>query len=83
MAFHKKDMTAPNIAGKKGIVSKFAGKGSQAAPMPNRNTLAGLAKPAGQGINNYAKASPMGAPSPDVGSGAMGLGSGNWAGNGM
>jgi hypothetical protein len=53
------------------------------ASMPNRGTLAGLQKPAGQSINNYAKATPMPQGQPDASAGVEGLGSGNWAGNGM
>ena len=64
---------------KGGAIHKHAGKGSQMAPMPNRHTLSGLSQPAGQSINDYAKASPMGQPQPAV----DGLGSGSWAGNGM
>lgn len=74
MAF-KKDLTPIG----KGPIHKHKGKGSEMAPMPNRNELTSLQKPAGQSINNYAKASPMGQPSPAV----DGLGSGSWAGNGM
>lgn len=65
---------------KNGPIQKHAGKGSASAPMPDRNTLAKLQKPAGQNINDYAKASPMPQPAtPDMG----GLGSGDWAGNGL
>jgi hypothetical protein len=66
---------------KGGAIHKHAGKGSQMASMPNRNTLAQLTKPANQSINNYAKATPMGQPQPQADIG--GLGSGDWAGNGM
>lgn len=69
---------------KKGPVHKHKGKGSEQAPMPNRNELTSLSKPAGQSINDYAKATPMAQPQPDPStSGTSGLGSGNWAGNGM
>lgn len=73
-------MFKKDIRANKGTdVVKHHGKGSSMAPMPNRNTLAKLQKPAGQSINDYAKASPMGqsAPPPD------GLGSGDWGGIGM
>jgi hypothetical protein len=65
---------------KGGAITKHQGKGSQMAAMPNRNTLSALQQPAGQSINNYAKATPMANPTagaPD------GLGSGSWAGNGQ
>ena len=64
----------------RGGITKHAGKGSAMAPIPNRGELAQLAKPAGQDLNNYAKATPMAQPMP---ASAGGLGSGNWAGNGM
>lgn len=73
----KKDLTP---LAKGGTITKHAGKGSQATTMPNRNQLASLQKPATNGINNFAKATPMPTPSPpDTG----GLGSGSWSGNGM
>ena len=65
---------------KGGQITKHAGKGSQMATMPNRNTLSALSKPGGQSMNDYAKASPMGQPQPPA---VGGLGSGSWAGNGM
>ena len=80
MAPFKKDL--PPLT-KHGTVTKHAGKGSSMASMPNRGTLAGLQKPAGQSINNYAKATPMPQGQPDASAGVEGLGSGNWAGNGM
>ena len=64
---------------KGGAIHKHAGKGSSMAPMPDRNTIKQLQQPGSNGINNYAKASPMGQPQPMV----DGLGSGSWAGNGM
>lgn len=76
MPVFQKDLTPIG----KGPVKKHAGKGSSVASMPDRNQIAQLAKPAGQNINNYAKASPMPQPAP---ASAGGLGSGNWAGNGM
>ena len=69
---------------KGGAITKHKGKGSQQAPMPDRNEISSLAKPATQSINNYAKATPMAQPAPDPStSGTGGLGSGNWAGNSM
>lgn len=76
MAPFKKDLTPIG----KGGVQKHAGKGSAMASMPDRNQISQLAKPAGQSINNYAKATPMPQPAP---ADAGGLGSGSWAGNGM
>lgn len=76
MPVFKKDLTPIG----KGPITKHSGKGSAVAPMPDRNTLAALQKPATNSMNNYAKASPMPQPaSPAVG----GLGSGDWSGNGM
>jgi|HubBroStandDraft_3_1064219.scaffolds.fasta_scaffold922955_1 hypothetical protein len=46
---------------KGGKITKFAGKGSQSAPMSQRGQLNALAKPAGQSMQNYAKATPMSA----------------------
>lgn len=69
---------------KGGAIHKHKGKGSQQTAMPDRNEISSLAKPANQSINNYAKATPMAAPQPDPSTaGTSGLGSGNWAGNGM
>jgi hypothetical protein len=77
MAPFKKNLTPLS---KGGAIHKHAGKGSQMAPMPNRNTLSALQKPATNSINDYAKAAPMPQPTPpDSG----GLGSGDWGGNGM
>jgi hypothetical protein len=76
----KKDLTPLS---KGGAITKHAGKGSQMATLPNRNTLSSLAKPANQSMNNYAKATPMGAPQPSAPGLAPGLGDGSWAGNGM
>lgn len=76
MPVFQKDLTSIG----KGGVKKHAGKGSAVANMPDRDQIAQLAKPAGQTINNYAKASPMPQPAPAA---AGGLGSGDWAGNGM
>jgi hypothetical protein len=67
----------------KGGITKHAGKGSQATSLPNRNQLSALAKPAGQSPMNYAKATPMAQPQPDASTSGIGLGSGDWAGNGM
>lgn len=77
MAPFKKDLTPLR---KGGAIHKHNGKGSEMATMPNRNTLASLQKPATNSINDYAKASPMPQPTP---ADAGGLGSGDWAGNGM
>jgi len=77
MAPFKKNLTPLS---KGGAVHKHAGKGSQTAPMPNRNTLTALQKPATNSINDYAKAAPMPQPTPPD---AGGLGSGDWGGNGM
>jgi hypothetical protein len=78
----KQDLTPLS---KKGSITKHKGKGSQSAPMPNRNQLRSLQKAPTNTINDYAKASPVPqAPNdPTSGAGAVGLGSGNWAGNGM
>lgn len=65
---------------KGGAVHKHAGKGSSMAPLPDRNTLAKLQKPATQSINDYAKATPLGAPDASV---PDGLGSGSFGGIGM
>lgn len=52
---------------KKGQVVKHKGKGSQQAPMPDRNQIAGLANGPQNTINDYAKATPMPQPvSPDL-----------------
>lgn len=72
----KKDIRAPKGA----QVTKHHGKGSSMAPMPDRNTLAKLQKPAGQSMNDYAKATPLGNPDASV---PDGLGSGSWGGIGM
>ena len=79
---HKKDLTPLS---KGGAIHKHAGKGSSMAPMPSRGTIKQLQQPATNGINNYAKASPMGAPQPSPGSSPVpdGLGSGSWAGIGQ
>lgn len=63
---------------KGGAVHKHAGKGSQMAPMPQRSQISSLARNPGATMNDYAKASPM--PSGQVDNG---LGSGDFAGNGM
>lgn len=79
----KKDLT-PLTKG--GSITKHRGKGSAAAPMPNRNSLSKLTKnPAANSINDYAKASPTAGsadPTSEM-SGGYGLGTGNWSGNGM
>lgn len=81
MAPFKKDLT-PLTKG--GAVHKHAGKGSSAANMPNRTQISQLSKPPGQSPMNYAKATPMANPAPNPATtGSMGLGSGDWAGNGM
>ena len=77
MAPLKKDLTPLS---KGGAIHKHAGKGSSMAPMPDRQQISQLSKPAGQSINNYAKATPMAQPQPSA---APGLGSGDWPGNGM
>lgn len=51
----KKDMHA--VKGATKHVHK--GKGSQMAPMPDRNQISGLARPGMQTMNDYAKATPM------------------------
>jgi hypothetical protein len=71
----KKDITPLS---KGGQITKHAGKGSAVAGMPDRQQINQLAKPAGQNINNYAKASPMPQPAPAT----DGIGSGNWPGIG-
>lgn len=74
MAVFAKDIT-PLTKG--GSVKKYAGKGSQSAPMPDRGQLKSLSRPANQSPQNYAKATPMSAaPVP-------GPGTGGWSGNGM
>ena len=65
---------------KGGAIHKHKGKGSEQAPMPNRNTLTALQNPATNSINNYAKAAPMPQPMPPS---TGGLGSGDWGGNGQ
>lgn len=82
MAVLKKHLTPFH---KGGAIHKHNGnKGSEQAPMPNRSELTALQKPATNSINDYAKATPMpgGQPNPTA-PGPMGLGSGDWAGNGM
>lgn len=65
-------------------VHKHAGKGSSMAPLPDRNTLSRLQKPASQSLNDYAKATPMGNPSAgDAPAMPDGLGSGFGGGIGM
>ena len=69
-----------------GQLIKHQGKGSSQAAMPDRSQINSLAGAPGQSINNYAKATPMPMPSPQPGSmpsGAPGIGSGDWSGNGM
>lgn len=69
---------------KGGEIHKQKGKGSAAAPMPQRNQLQKLQKSPTNTINDYAKATPMAQPQPDPATaGTYGLGSGNWAGNGQ
>lgn len=43
------------------------GKGSQQAPMPDRNQISQLAQPGGGSMNDYAKATPMALPAPSDG----------------
>lgn len=77
----KKDLTPLSKGGK---ITKHAGKGSQSAHMPNRQTLKALQSAPGNTINDYAKAAPTPASSdPTSGAGGYGLGTGSWAGNGM
>ena len=81
MAAFKKDLTPLS---KGGQVTKHKGKGSEMAPLPNRNELTALTKPATNSINDYAKATPMPSGQTDPSTpGTSGLGSGSWAGNGM
>jgi len=81
MAPFKKDLTALT---KGGSIHKHAGKGSSTSSIPSRGQISQLSKPAGQSVNNYSKATPMANPAPDPSlTGSVGLGSGNWAGNGM
>jgi hypothetical protein len=70
---------------KGGQTTAHKGKGSQQAGMPDRSQINSLATQ--PGINNYAKASPMGMPSPGqppggLPSGPPGIGTGNFSGNG-
>ena len=79
----KKHMT-PLARGGQTIVHK--GKGSQQAGMPDRSQINGLAT--APGINNYAKATPMGQSSPGQPPGGLpngppGIGTGDISGNGM
>jgi hypothetical protein len=64
----KKQLTPLTKGGK---VTKHTGKGSQQAPMPTRKDIDHLATPAGNSINDYAKATPManGMPTPGDSSG--------------
>lgn len=79
MAPFKKDLT-PLTKG--GAIHKHRGKGSQQASMPNRHTLSALSVPPTNGINNFAKATPMpSGPSP-VAPAAPGPGDGDFAGIG-
>jgi hypothetical protein len=66
---------------------KNAGKGSQQAPMPNRQAITQMTQnPAATSINDYSKATPMASPQPappsPVPPGGSGLGTGNWPGIG-
>ena len=47
-----------------GKVTQHRGKGSQQAPMPDRNQITHLATDPAAGMNDYAKASPMPMPMP-------------------
>lgn len=49
---------------KGGALHNHVGKGSQMTSMPNRQEMAGFAAP-GASMGNFAKATPMAAPSPD------------------
>ena len=75
MAVMKKHLT-PLTKG--GQVTKFAGKGSEQAPLPARSAMTALASAPNASMNDYSKASPIsqpaGAPAAD------GLGSGSFAG---
>jgi hypothetical protein len=83
----KKHMSALSKGGQK---VNNAGKGSQQAPMAQRSQIQGMATSPGPSMNDYAKASPAGMPSPGASPGGTpaasggppGLGSGNWAGIG-
>jgi hypothetical protein len=73
---------------KGGQITKHKGKGSQQANMPTRTGLQSLMQPGQNTMNNYAKATPVPSASasslgPSPTPGGPGLGSGNWAGNGM
>lgn len=48
----------------KGDTIIHKGKGSQMTGMPDRGQIKGLAQGPGQGINDYAKATPMAMPQP-------------------
>ena len=67
----------------RGQTVRHQGKGAESTNMPDRNQLASLAKPAGQSLNNYAKATPTAQPQPNPATTGIGLGSGGWSGNGM
>lgn len=79
----KKNLRAPKVGGSpKGQVHKHAGKGASATSMPLRHDLQQLNRnPAANTMNDYAKASPVSQPAGDPGD--VGLGSGDWAGNGI
>ena len=65
---------------KGGQTTVHSGKGSQQAPMPQRGQVKALQNPATNGVNNYAKATPMaqGPTAPDGN-----LATGDWPGIGM
>jgi hypothetical protein len=68
---------------KGGARTVHKGKGSQQAGMPDRSQINGLAT--APGLNNYAKASPMGMPTPGappggLPSGPPGIGTGDVSG---
>lgn len=73
----KKHMTPLS---KGGQLVAHKGKGSQQAGMPSRHQIGGMAGGAGPSMNDYAKASPMGLPtpgqSPGMAGGAPGVGPG-------
>jgi hypothetical protein len=59
MAPFKKNLTPLS---KGGQVIKHKGKGSQVTDLPDRRQITGLATPAGNSINDYAKVTPLANP---------------------
>jgi len=52
----------------RGQIDKHAGKGSEQAPLPNRNELSKLTRnPAANSLNDYGKASPVTPPPSFIG----------------